>query len=83
MIIGWIMLVQTTSIAIVRALGSSESLVILNRFCWLSLAVAVAASGLFSMFGLVGIIAGVGLAYVVLTAAGTRIARELFRVRDI
>lgn len=77
-LIGWIRLAQSVSVATVNALGSSGSLRLLNRFSWLSLAIALLGSWLLSHYGLVGIIAGVGLGWLMQTAAATIIASRMF-----
>lgn len=78
-VVGWIRLAQSVSVATVNARGTARSLRLLNRFSWLSLGVALLAAWFLSRFGLVGIIVGVGLGWLTQTIAATLIASRIFR----
>jgi hypothetical protein len=69
------------SVAVVSACGSTKALALFSVFAWICLGLAAAGSVIGSRFGLVGILYGVGFAWVVLAAGGTYLARISFRTR--
>ena len=76
-VIGWVRLAQSVSVATVNARGSSHALRLLNRFSWLSLAIALLGAWSLSRYGLVGIIIGVGLGWFTQTTAAAVIALRI------
>lgn len=80
-VVGLAKLWEGFSVAVVSACGSTKALAIFSVFAWVCLGIAAVGSVVGSRFGLVGILYGVGFAWVLLAAGGTYLARISFRTR--
>ena len=73
--VGWVRMGQSIAVATVNALGSTAQLAYLNGASWLALAVAAASAWQLADLGLVGIVIGVGIGWVVQAVTATVIGR--------
>jgi lipopolysaccharide exporter len=80
-VVGLAKLWEGFSVAVVSACGSTAALALFSVFAWICLGVAAVGSVIGSRYGLVGILYGVGLAWVLLAVGGTYLARISFRAR--
>jgi hypothetical protein len=74
--VGWVRLLQSLAVATVNSLGNARSLEMLNRVAWVSLAIAAAAAWLLRELGLIGVVLGVGVGWMVQAIAGYVLARR-------
>ena len=65
----------------VTACGSAKSLAAISVLAWVCLVIAAAGMAYGSRYGLVGILYGVGLAWVLLALGGTFLAVRSFKSR--
>ena len=80
-VVGLAKLWEGFSVAVVSACGSTAALAMFSAFAWICLLVAAVGTVIGSKFGLVGILYGVGIAWILLAAGGTYLARVSFRAR--
>jgi hypothetical protein len=80
-VVGLAKLWEGFSVAVVSACGSTAALAMFSAFAWICLFVAAVGTVIGSKFGLVGILYGVGSAWILLAAGGTYLARVSFRAR--
>jgi O-antigen/teichoic acid export membrane protein len=80
-VVGLAKLWEGFSVAVVSACGSTRALALFSVFAWVCLGLAALGSFVGSRFGLVGILYGVGVAWALLAAGGTYLARVSFRAR--
>jgi hypothetical protein len=80
-VVGMAKLWQSFSVTVVSACGSTRALAAISVFAWTCLAIAAAGAVVGSQFGLLGILYGVGFAWVLLAAGGTYLAITSFSAR--
>lgn len=81
LIVGVAKLWEGFSTTIVSAYGSTQKLATISVYAWICLAIAALGAVVGSRFGLVGILYGVGSAWILLAAGGTWLAVLSFRAR--
>jgi O-antigen/teichoic acid export membrane protein len=79
--VGMLKVWEGFSTTIVAACGSARSLVAISVLAWICLAIAAVGMVYGSRYGLVGILYGVGLAWVLLALGGTLLAVRSFKTR--
>jgi O-antigen/teichoic acid export membrane protein len=80
-VVGLVKIWESFSTAVTMSCGSRRSMAIISALAWVCLAVAAGAMVLGARFGLLGILYGVGSAWVLLAAGGTYLAVVSLRVR--
>lgn len=80
-VVGTAKLWEGFSTTIVSAYGSTKKLAVISIFAWACLAVAAAGTIIGSYYGLLGILYGVGIAWMLLAVGGTYLAVTTFRAR--
>jgi hypothetical protein len=81
LIVGVAKLWEGFSTTIVSAYGSTQKLATISVYAWICLAIAALGAVVGSRYGLVGILYGVGSAWILLAAGGTWLAVISFRAR--
>jgi O-antigen/teichoic acid export membrane protein len=79
--VGMLKVWEGFSTTAVTACGSAKSLVAISVLAWICLVIAAAGMVYGSRYGLVGILYGVGLAWVLLALGGTLLAVRSFKTR--
>ena len=72
--VGWVRLAQSIAVTTVNSLGNAAHLTILNAVAWSSLVIAIVGAILMSRYGLIGVVAGVGMGWLVQAIAGYLLA---------
>ena len=80
-VIGLARMWEGFSTTVVSALGSARGMALISAFAWACLAVAAGGAIFGSRYGLLGILWGVGLAWLLLATGGTYLAAASFRAR--
>jgi O-antigen/teichoic acid export membrane protein len=80
-VVGLAKIWESFSTAVTMSCGSPRSMAIISALAWICLAMAAGAMALGARFGLLGILYGVGSAWVLLAAGGTYLAVVSLRAR--
>ncbi len=78
--VGIVRLFYAVASAVVRALADARQLRQFNLLAWIGTALAAGAAIIFSGFGLVGVIAGAAVGWLVRLAAAVSLVRPVFAV---
>jgi len=80
-VVGMAKIWESFSTAVTVACGSPRAMAAISLWAWICLAVAAGAMAVGARYGLIGILYGVGVAWVLLAAGGSYLAIVSFRAR--
>jgi len=79
--VGLVRICESLASSTVNALGTSRDLLSLNLFAWCAVVVGAGLATYGSRWGLIGVLAGAGLAWLAFTAAGSLLGSRILRRR--